>query len=191
MRELIDWISQPWPWHVSGLLIAAVMILMIFYGKKFGVSSNLRTMCSLLGAGKLADYFKFNWKSDGWNLVFAIGAFLGGYIANEYLTVDKTVAISAATKAKLLSYGFVNPGGDYIPTHILSWTALNTVNGWIFVVGGGIMVGFGTRYAGGCTSGHAISGLSNLQVPSLVSVIGFFIGGLFITHVVFPFLFSA
>ena len=55
---------------------------------------------------------------------------------------------------------------------------------------GGFLVGFGTRYAGGCTSGHAISGLSNLQLPSLVAVIGFFIGGLVMTHLIFPYLYS-
>jgi uncharacterized membrane protein YedE/YeeE len=60
---------------------------------------------------------------------------------------------------------------------------------WVLLVLGGLLVGFGTRYAGGCTSGHAISGLSNLQLPSLIAVIGFFVGGLLMTHVFFPFLF--
>ena len=191
MRELIDFISQPWPWHVSGLLISGVMILMIFFGKKFGVSSNLRTVCSIAGAGKFVDYFKFDWKKDIWNLTFVLGAFIGGFIANNFLTKNKTVAISTATKEKLLDLGFVNPGQGYIPTNVLSWEALSSIHGWLFVVVGGMMVGFGTRYAGGCTSGHAISGLSNLQLPSLVSVIGFFIGGLLMTWVVFPMLFTA
>lgn len=50
-------------------------------------------------------------------------------------------------------------------------------------------MGFGARWAGGCTSGHAISGLSNLQLPSLVAVLGFFAGGLLMTHLLFPLLF--
>ncbi len=189
MREIIDWVSQPWPWHVSGVLITVVMVLMILYGKRFGVSSNLRTVCSIAGAGRLADYFKFDWKADVWNLVFILGALIGGYVANNFLTQEKTVAISTATKEKLLALGFIQPGEGYLPTNVLSWEALSTPTGWLFVVIGGMMVGFGTRYAGGCTSGHAISGLSNLQLPSLVSVIGFFIGGLLMTHVLFPLIF--
>jgi hypothetical protein len=51
------------------------------------------------------------------------------------------------------------------------------------------MVGFGSRYAGGCTSGHAISGLSDLQVPSLIAVVGFFIGGLIMTFFILPLIF--
>ena len=56
------------------------------------------------------------------------------------------------------------------------------------VLGGGFLVGFGARWAGGCTSGHAISGLADLQVPSLVAVVGFFVGGLAVTHLVLPLL---
>jgi uncharacterized membrane protein YedE/YeeE len=55
---------------------------------------------------------------------------------------------------------------------------------------GGFLVGFGTRYAGGCTSGHAISGLSNLQFASLIATIGFFAGGLIATHLLYPLLFN-
>jgi uncharacterized membrane protein YedE/YeeE len=49
---------------------------------------------------------------------------------------------------------------------------------------GGVLIGFGTRYAGGCTSGH-VSGLSNLQIPSLKAVIGFF-GGLIMSYFYSP-----
>ena len=71
----------------------------------------------------------------------------------------------------------------------ISWEALLNWKGWLMIAGGGLMVGFGARYAGGCTCGHAISGLSAMQLPSLIAVVGFFTGGLFITYVVIPLLF--
>jgi uncharacterized membrane protein YedE/YeeE len=56
------------------------------------------------------------------------------------------------------------------------------------IVVGGFLVGFGTRYAGGCTSGHAIMGLSNLQWPSLVATISFMVGGFIMANLILPFI---
>ncbi len=185
---MIEWISKPWPWYVSGPLITLIMFAMLMLGKRFGVSSNLRTMCSIAGAGKAADYFKFDWKKDLWNLVFVLGAVIGGFIARQYLTDDPSVAISAQTVADLQKLGVANPGSDYVPVDIFNWETLFTLKGMIMIVLGGILIGFGTRYGDGCTSGHGISGLSNLQLPSLIAVIGFFIGGLMVTFLVLPYL---
>lgn len=185
---MIEFISQPWPWYVAGPLIALVMFLLLFFGKNFGVSANLRTMCSIGGAGKMNRFFDFNWKSQVWNLVFVAGAILGGFLAVNFLSDGSEVHISEATVEKLSSYGMENPGSNYLPDEIFSWSALSTAKGWIFLVLGGFLVGFGARYAGGCTSGHAISGISDLQVPSMVAVVGFFIGGLIMTHLILPFL---
>lgn len=187
---MIDWIKQPWPWYVAGPLISVVMFLLLYFGKRFGVSSNLRTLCSIAGAGRVNDFFRFNWKEDVWNLLFVIGGLIGGYIAKEYLSSSEAVGISNATIIQLKSLGFENPGTTYLPESMFSWEALTTPKYLLMLVVGGILVGFGTRYAGGCTSGHAISGLSNLEWPSLIAVIGFFIGGLVMTHLILPHLFA-
>ncbi len=188
MNQVIDWISQPWPWYVAGPLIALVMFSMLFFGKSFGLSSNLRTMCSILGAGKSCEFFDFNWRDQMWNLIFASGLVLGGLITHLYLSNDQAAHISATTIAELQAYGIENPGKNVVPQEIFNWESLLTVKGIIFMVVGGFLVGFGTRYAGGCTSGHAISGLSDLQPASLLAVIGFFIGGLVMTYFILPYL---
>ncbi|MEO9967292.1 MAG: YeeE/YedE thiosulfate transporter family protein [Reichenbachiella sp.] len=186
--ELVHFIQQPWPWYIAGPMIAAVMFLLLYFGKDFGVSGNLRTLCTIAGAGKVNSFFRFDWKEKLWNLVFVIGALLGGLIAREWLSVSEAVDISEATIAELKGLGIDNPGSSYLPASIFGWEALSQPKYAFMLIMGGMLVGFGTRYAGGCTSGHAISGLSNLQVPSLVAVVGFFIGGLLMTHLILPYL---
>jgi len=182
----MDWIYEPWPWFVGGPLIVLVMFLLIYFGKAFGVSSNLRTMCAIGGAGKFADFFKFDWKKQIWNLVFVLGGVGGGVIASQFMMASNAVDISEATKASLTELGIHNPGVEFVPEELFGLEALTSWQGILFLVVGGLLIGFGTRYAGGCTSGHAISGLSNLQLPSLIAVVGFFIGGLAMTHFILP-----
>ncbi|MTI39830.1 YeeE/YedE family protein [Fulvivirga lutimaris] len=165
------------------------MGLLLWLGRSFGLSSNFRTICAIGGGAKYSDFFKFNWRDQIWNLVFLTGSIAGGFITNQWLKVDHTIDISESTKADLTAIGVQNPGAEMIPTEMFSAEALFTWQGFIMIILGGFLVGFGTRYAGGCTSGHAISGLSNLQIPSLIAVIGFFIGGLITTHFIIPFLF--
>lgn len=181
-------VVEPWPWYVVGPLISVVMFAMLFFGKRFGVSSNLRTMCAIGGAGKYAEFFKFDWKKDIWNLLFIGGSVLGGFIATEVLSVDNNVPISLETVQELKGLGIANPGVGLVPEELISLEALFSLKGVLIMVLGGFLVGFGTRYAGGCTSGHAISGLSNLQLPSLIAVVGFFIGGLLMTYFILPFI---
>jgi len=185
----MDWILEPWPWYVSGPLIALIMTTLILFGKSFGMSSNLRTICSIGGAGKVADFFKFDWKAQRWNLLVLIGAVIGGWLASNYLSVDTVVELNPATVESLESLGFDKPGSTYVPEEIFGTDVLSTWQGLVILILGGLLIGFGTRYAGGCTSGHAISGLSNLQVPSLIAVIGFFLGGLLMTHLIIPHIF--
>ena len=183
---MIEFISQPWPWYVGGPLIALVMFLLLYFGKSFGLSTNLRTMCSIGGAGKLSDFFNFDWRGQIWNLVFLAGTVIGGFISHKFLTVDQSVQISEGVINDLRSLGIENPGKEYYPGGLFNWGNLLTLKGILMFIGGGFLVGFGSRYAGGCTSGHAISGLSDLQLPSLIAVIGFFIGGLTMTHLILP-----
>ncbi len=185
MRELI---TAPWPWYVAGPLITIIMVLMLLFGRAFGISSTLRTVCSIGGAAKLSDFFRFDWKDTMWNLIFAIGAVLGGFIASNYMMPDQAIDLNPATIESLKAVGIAQPGAEYLPAEIFNFENLLTAKGILFMVVGGFLVGFGTRYAGGCTSGHAISGLSDLQLPSLVATIGFFIGGLIVTHFILPYI---
>ncbi len=189
--NLIDFLSQPGHWSISGLSIVAVMLVLLFFGGKFGVSSNLRTMCAIGGAGRHSSFFEFDWKSQIWNLVFIGGAVIGGYIGSTVLANPEPVQISTATQEYLQTIGIQTPqriedGSGYVPRELFASENLGSVKNLLLLIVGGFLVGFGTRYGGGCTSGHAISGLSNLQVPSLIAVIGFFIGGLFMAWVVLP-----
>ena len=183
---MIEFISQPWPWYVAGPMIALVMFLLLYFGNNFGVSANLTTVCSIAGAGKVADFFSFDWTKRLWNLVFVLGAVIGGYVASEYLTAEPGIDLAQPTVAALNELGVSQPGAEFIPSSIFSWSNLFTLKGMIILVGGGFLVGFGARYAGGCTSGHAISGISDLQIPSMIAVVGFFIGGLIMTYFLLP-----
>ncbi len=187
MNTMIEFIRQPWPWYFSGFMIVVIMLLLNFWGKSFGFSSNLRTMCSIAGAGKKVKFFDFDWKSQRWNLLFLVGAIIGGWISSEFLSNPNALELSAATVKDLQGMG-IQFNGQLNPDELFSLEALSSPKVWLLLLAGGILVGFGSRYAGGCTSGHAISGLSNLQVPSLVAVIGFFIGGLLMTWLILPFL---
>jgi uncharacterized membrane protein YedE/YeeE len=170
-------------------MIALVMFLLLMVGKNFGMSSNLRTLCTLCGAGNTSDFFKFDWKTQKWNLVVILGAVIGGYIGAHFLSSDLTVVINPETVKDLKALGFESAGSAYLPTELFELSALTNVKSLLILSIGGLFVGFGARYAGGCTSGHAISGLSNLQLPSLIAVIGFFIGGLTMIHFIFPLIF--
>ncbi|MCM4158171.1 YeeE/YedE thiosulfate transporter family protein [Gramella sp. AN32] len=182
-------ILQPWPWYVAGPLIAVVMFLLIFMGRQFGMSSNLRTICTMCGADKTSGFFDFDWKAQRWNLVVILGAVLGGFIAMNFLTADPAVAINPETVSHLNELGFESAGKAYLPDELYSLEALTDFKALSILIIGGILIGFGARWAGGCTSGHAISGLSNLQLPSLIAVIGFFVGGLLMIHLLFPLIF--
>ncbi|TVZ51978.1 YeeE/YedE family protein [Dokdonia sp. Hel_I_53] len=185
----MDVIYEPWPWYVAGPLIALVMFLLLITGKQFGMSSNLRTACSAVGCGKFSDFFKFDWKAQRWNLMVVLGAIIGGYIASVFLS-DNTVVINPEIAQQLANdYQITSAGESYLPPEIFGYDALSNPGTNILLLIGGLLVGFGARYAGGCTSGHAISGLSNLQLPSLIAVIGFFIGGLVMIHLIYPLIF--
>ncbi len=191
MQDIISLISSSWHWSVSGALIALTMFLLLYAGREFGVSSNLRTMCTIAGAGKRHDFFRFDWKDQRWNLMFIGGAVIGGFLAFYVFPNPEPVQISSDTVTYLNSIGISGPGEtagftSYLPAELFAADQIFTLRGLISLVGGGILIGFGTRWAGGCTSGHAISGLSNLQLPSLIAVIGFFIGGLLMSWLFLP-----
>ena len=182
----MDWILQPWPWYVAGPLIGLMVPALLLLGnKQFGISSSLKHVCAATIPGKIK-FFNYDWRKHTWSLMFVLGVVIGGFVFG-YLTADDTIAISTQTQADLSELG-VQPQAGLAPVEIFSWESLGTVRGWIFIVLGGFLVGFGTRYANGCTSGHAIMGLSNLKWPSLVATVSFFVGGLLMTHLLLPYL---
>lgn len=185
----MNWLYATWPWYISGPMITLIMLSLLLMGKRFGMSSNLRTLCTICSAGKVADFFKFEWETQRWNLIVVIGVIFGGYIASNFLTHDSSVAIHPEVIKDLQTKGIMDAGQEYIPKLLFSNDAMSSPKTILLLTLAGFFVGFGSRYAGGCTSEHAISGLSNLQLPSLIAVVGFFIGGLLMTHFIFPLIF--
>jgi uncharacterized protein len=184
----MEFLRQPWPWFAAGPLIGLFVPALLLAGNLvFGFSSNLRHLCAAVFPGRL-EYLRYDWKGEGGrNLAFLAGTVVGGFVAVHFLGTPD-IALSDATRAALSALGLHDFSG-LAPREVFSWTSLLTLRGFVLVVGGGFLVGFGTAYAGGCTSGHAISGLADLQLPSLVAVLGFFAGGLIGTHILLPFLF--
>jgi uncharacterized membrane protein YedE/YeeE len=185
---MIDLLAGSWPWYVAGPAIGLFVPLLLWLtGKAFGVSSSLKHACAATVPGR-AEYFRYDWTTSGlWNLIFVVGILLGGVVAVQFLGGGGPTGISAATKADLGALGLSDFSG-LMPPELFMWSSLTTLPGLIVIVLGGFLVGFGARYAGGCTSGHAITGIATLQVPSMIAVVGFFIGGLFTTYVLLPLL---
>ena len=187
---MFDALREPWPWWVAGPLVGLVVPILQIMGRSFGVSSNLRHICAATLPGR-ADFLRYDWKgTGGWNLMFAAGIVLGGAIAAGLLAAVGPVDISEATRDDLAKLGIHELSG-LVPPQLFSFDSILSLRGFIVIVVGGFCVGFGTRYAGGCTSGHAITGLSRLSLPSLVAVLGFFAGGLLTTFFFLPLLLRA
>jgi uncharacterized membrane protein YedE/YeeE len=182
MTELI---KQPWPWYVAGPLIGLIVPALLFLGNKsFGISSSLRHICAAcIPAG--ISFFQYDWKKQSWNLFLVAGIVAGGFIATRFLSVPGSVGINPDTAALLRKEG-VDDFSGLLPADIFSLHHLFTLRGFIFIVIGGFLVGFGARYAGGCTSGHAIMGISSLQWPSLVATCCFMAGGFIMTWLILP-----
>ena len=185
----MHWIFEPWPWYVSGPIIGlTVPILLILGNKLLGISSSLRHTCAAIAPAKIP-FLQYNWKEESWNLFFAAGILVGGFIGGVLLSNGQPVAISAETIRDIQALGIQSFDG-LIPSDVYNWETLFSARGFVVIVLGGFMIGFGSRYAGGCTSGHAIMGLSSLQWASLVTVIFFFIGGLLMTWIIAPWLYT-
>ncbi len=189
MKQFFELILQPWPWYVAGPLIGlTVPTLLLIGNKSFGISSSLRHICAACIPANIP-FFKYDWKKEIWNLIFVAGVFLGGVIATHFLENPNTFVLSEATIADLKALGITDFSG-LMPADLFSVDNLFTLKGLVFFVLGGFMIGFGTRYAGGCTSGHAIMGLSNLQWPSLIATCCFMVGGITMTHLLLPHIFK-
>ncbi|MGH2553436.1 MAG: YeeE/YedE family protein [Chitinophagaceae bacterium] len=185
--NIIDWIKQPWPWYVAGPLIGlTVPALLLLGNKSFGVSSSLRHVCAACMPAKIP-FFRYDWKKEIWNLFFVVGILAGGIIAFQFFANTEPLKIHAGLVADMSSFG-IKDTRNLVPSDIFNWPALLTLKGFFFMIFGGFLVGFGTRYAGGCTSGHAIMGLSNLQWPSLIATCCFMAGGFIMANLILPFI---
>lgn len=186
---MIEFIKQPWPWYIAGPLIGLIVPTLLLIGNKpFGISSSLRHVCAACLPANIP-FFKYNWKKEIWNLFFVFGIFLGGAIAFNLLSNPNPISVNPKLATELANYG-ITDYSNLIPKDIMNWQSLFTIKGFLLMVVGGFLVGFGTRYAGGCTSGHAIMGLSNFQLPSLIATICFMIGGFVMANLILPFILS-
>jgi uncharacterized membrane protein YedE/YeeE len=184
---MLDFIKQPWPWYIAGPLIGLMVpFLLIIGNKRLGISSSLRDICAACIPAKIP-FFQYDWKKEAWNLFFVAGILLGGVCVALFLKNPQPMDLNPKLLAALSNYN-VHDHTDLLPAELFNWHALLSVKGFVFTVVGGFLVGFGTRYAGGCTSGHCIMGLSTLQFPSLVATICFMAGGFVVANWVMPFI---
>ncbi len=186
---MFELIRQPWPWYIAGAVIGLTVPALLLLGNKhLGISSSLRHLCAACLPANIT-FFKYDWKKEIWNLFFVVGVLLGGVLAKQFLTNPEGIIISEKTVADLQALN-ITVDNELMPASIFTFENLFTLRGLMFFVVGGFLVGFGTRYAGGCTSGHTIMGLSNLQWPSLVATCCFMAGGFLMVHFIFPWLMS-
>lgn len=182
---MMDILKQPWPWYIAGPLIGLTVPALLLLGNKhFGISANLRHACATCFPGKIP-FFQYNWRKELWNLFFVIGIFFGGMLAASLLADPEPVTVAPGLVRELSHYG-ITDFSNMVPVQLYSWHSLLSLKGLLMLVGGGFLVGFGSRYAGGCTSGHAIMGISTLQWPSLVATLCFMAGGFIMANLILP-----
>ena len=182
---MLEWLRQPWPWYIAGPVIGLMVPTLLLIGNKnLGISSSLRHICAACLPTKIP-FFQYNWKKEIWNLFFVTGVLMGGYIAATLLASPDPVQVNAKLLTELQQYGITNHT-HLVPVEVFNWSSLLTLKGFLLMIIGGFLVGFGTRYAGGCTSGHSIMGLSNLQLSSLIATICFMAGGFIMANLLMP-----
>jgi uncharacterized protein len=184
---MFDLLKEPWPWYVAGAIIGLIVPALLILGNKhFGISANLRHACAACFPSNIP-FFRYEWKKEVWNFFFVGGILIGAFIAARFLSNGDPVRVDPQLVSELESYG-IDDYSNLLPSEIFSWESLLSLRGFILLVGGGFLVGFGSRYAGGCTSGHSIMGLSNLQLPSLIATSSFMLGGFIMANFVLPFI---
>lgn len=186
---MLEFIKQPWPWYIAGPLIGlTVPILLVLGNKSFGISSSLRHICASCFPSNIS-FFKYDWKKEIWNLFFVLGITIGGFIAAHFLQNPNEIQLNPKLLTDLAEYNVTDTQNE-VPLDLFNWDNLLTIRGFLLISVGGFLVGFGTRYANGCTSGHSITGIANLQWPSLVATICFMAGGFVMANLILPYILS-
>ena len=184
---MLEFLKQPWPWYVAGIIVGlTVPALLILGNKHFGISANLRHTCAACFPANIK-FFKYDWKKEVWNFFFVGGILIGGFLAVQFLSSPEPVQVHPNLMAELREYN-ISDNSKLLPSELFSFESLFTLRGFIMLVVGGFLVGFGTRYAGGCTSGHSIMGISDLQVPSVIATVSFMVGGFIMANLILPYI---
>ena len=185
MTSFLEWLRAPWPWWVAGPMIGLMVPLLLILGNKpFGVSSNLKHICAACFPANIS-FFKYDWKKESWNLFFAAGIVIGAAIISLWFNNPHPSELHPGLVEDLRQKGISDFHG-LLPVELFNWRNLFSFQGFAMIVGGGFLIGFGTRYANGCTSGHSIMGLSTLQWHSLVATVCFMIGGFISANLFIP-----
>ncbi len=184
----MELLYKPWPWYVAGPVIGFTVPLLLWMGnKRLGISSSLRHICAACVPAKIS-LFQYNWKQEMWSLYFVVGLLSGGVLAGVVFANPSPVEISSSTTDYLTTFHIDNSKAELLPSSLFNWETLFSLKGFLTIILGGFLVGFGTRYAQGCTSGHGILGLSALQWPSLLATASFFLGGILFSKFVLPYI---
>lgn len=184
---MLELLKQPWPWYVAGAIIGITVPALLLLGNKhFGISANLRHACAACLPANIK-FFKYDWKKEIWNFFFVGGIMIGAFLATQFLSTPDPIQVNPNLMAELKDYG-ITDNSKLLPKELFSFESLFTLRGFIMLIGGGFLVGFGARYAGGCTSGHAIMGISDLQVPSMIATVSFMAGGFLMANVILPYI---
>lgn len=164
--------TTPLPWFIAGPLIGFIVpLLLVLREKQFGVSSTYRYIGGVVFPK--IPYFNYYKDADKWQLQFAIGLVLAGLLVRDIQQWWKPWLDVAQSEVAV----------EQLRVSVYGWS-----NGWVFLLGG-FLVGFGSRYANGCTAGHCIMGVSQFALSSVLATAAFFSGGLFVSHFVVPLLF--
>ena len=186
---ILSFLLQPWPWYVGGVVIGlAVPALLILGNKHFGISANFRHACAACLPSNIR-FFKYNWRKEIWNFFFVGGIIVGAFLATRFMSGPEPVTVAPALLTELKHYG-IEDHSKLLPRELFSVDSLFTLRGMIMLIAGGFLVGFGARYAGGCTSGHSIMGISDLQVPSIIATVSFMVGGFIMANLILPIILS-
>lgn len=158
------------PWYIAGPLIGLMVPLLLFVREKqFGLSSSYRYIGSFILPKN--SYFNYDRSKDAWQVHFAIGIVCAAVLIFQF---------DLYTPQNL----------DSSKEYLRHFQEVYSLQNWLMFAVGGIFVGFGARYAGGCTAGHCIMGNSILSLSSILSTCMFFAGGLIVSHFVLPYLFE-
>ena len=162
--------NEPLSWYIAGPLLGLMVpLLLVLKEKQFGISSSYHYILSLLPTR--ISYFNYDRRQDQWQVFFAIGLILSGFVAIQFFGFSDAFVVLPMKK------------------YTVQASNIYQLNNAVEFFIGGILVGFGARYANGCTAGHCIMGCSQFALSSILATICFFIGGLIGSYFVVPQLF--